>query len=192
MVPIINIATRSVNGGNIMKLKGKDATSFYLTTGVLYVEISGTTKGFPKSAFAPATPPKAINYTFVREGFDPVSIKKQTENLVKTIIDRQNWLYSVRFNLPDVENGGQVIAVFSAEQLKGSFWRTVKSVGFITIISLILIAIIASFSGRQITRPIFQTTRHIRQISESLDLTDRVDISTGNEVGEMAASFNIF
>ncbi len=44
MVPIINIATRSVNGGNIMKLKGKDATSFYLTTGVLYVEISGTTK----------------------------------------------------------------------------------------------------------------------------------------------------
>lgn len=191
LVPIINVATRGVNGGNMLKLKGKDATSFYQTSGVLYLQISGTTKAFPKSAFAAARPPSPIAYNYVREGVNETEMQNLVKGIKTTQIDEKSWFYIVTQKLPDVENGGQIVAVFSAQQLQGSFWRIVKSVGLIGVIILAITILLAIFIGRWITRPIVETSRSIKNISESLDLTSRVDISAMNEVGETAEAFNL-
>ena len=44
--------------------------------------------------------------------------------------------------------------------------------------------------GRWITRPIVKTSARIKEISESLDLSTRVDVAADNEVGMIARSFN--
>ena len=49
--PIMNLATRGINGGNEMKLRGQDAQFMYASSGVLYLQISGTSKSSPKTPF---------------------------------------------------------------------------------------------------------------------------------------------
>ena len=45
--PIVNLATRSVNGANKMKLRNKDAQSLYASSGLLYLKIEGMSKASP-------------------------------------------------------------------------------------------------------------------------------------------------
>lgn len=54
--PLINLATRSVNGANVMKLGNRDAQALYESAGALYLAIEGTTQGSPKTAFSDAIP----------------------------------------------------------------------------------------------------------------------------------------
>ncbi len=105
-------------------------------------------------------------------------------------IDYDNWLYVIRQPLPEVVNGGEVVAVFSAERLHGLVWRTVKNVAMVSVVVLILTILIAVMLGRWISRPVIITSKRIQQISETLDLNERVEISSKSEIGETAGAFN--
>ncbi len=190
MHPIANLATRGINGSNVMKLRSKDAQALYKASGLKYLRISGLSKAMPASAFAAAQPPKMIEYSFVGENEDEARLKALASGVTDQAIDEQNWLLTIRQNLPEVENGGEVVAVFSARALEGSVLRTIKLVLFVALPVLFITVLIAVFLGRWISRPIVATSQQIAAISETLDLTSRVDISANNEVGDTAKAFN--
>ncbi len=189
--PILALATRGVDGGNLMKLRGKDATSLYKASEILYLDISGTSRGTPKSAFSKALPPKPIRHTYLAEGVDKKLVDETLGRLSDAGgVDETNWLYVVRAPLPDVKNGGQITAVFSAETLKGVVWRTLKSVALVSLLMLVAVSLTALLIGRYLSRPVAAIASGIRDISESLDLSRRVDVDSGNEIGDTAKAFN--
>lgn len=68
----------------------------------------------------------------------------------------------------------------------------VVSIG-VTVFAVILCLAIAYHSARSITAPMLATVRVLRNIAEGEgDLTQRVDQSTGDELGEMGRWFNTF
>lgn len=190
MHPIANLATRGVNGANAMKLRGKDAQALYRASGLKYLHISGMSKAMPASAFASAQPPKAIEYSFVGKNEDETMLKSLAAGVTEQMLDEQNWLLVLRQKLEDVDNGGEIVAVFSAHELEGSVQRTIKLVLWVALPVLFITLLIAVFLGRWISRQIVATSQQITEISETLDLTKRVDISANNEVGDIAKAFN--
>ena len=191
MRPIVALATRGVDGGNLMKLRGKDATSLYRASGMLYLDIQGTSRGTPKSAFSKALPPKPIRHTYIADGVDREAVEQSIARLGGDGgLDEQNWFYVVRAPLPEVKNGGEVVAVFPAGEMKGAVWRTLKSVALVSLLVLIGVVVTAVLIGRHVSRPVAAVAGGIRQISEDLDLSRRIPVDSGNEIGEMAKAFN--
>ncbi len=190
MRPVKNLASLGINGGNIMKLKSTDATSLYSSSEVLYLDVNGTSQGSPKTAFSAALPPQPISYQYVAEGVDEQTIEALLADTSNVGVIEQQWLYVIRSDLPDVVNGGQIVAVFSAEQLKGSIARTLKSVSMISAVIFIVTVLGAHFVGLLITRPIIRVSKGIGEISKSLDLSKRVNDKCRNEVGDTARTFN--
>jgi methyl-accepting chemotaxis protein len=69
---------------------------------------------------------------------------------------------------------------------------TIASLGM-TILAVVLSLVIAYHTARSITRPMLATVSVLRNIAEGEgDLTQRVDQSTGDELGEMGRWFNTF
>ncbi|MCF6280955.1 MAG: methyl-accepting chemotaxis protein [Candidatus Polarisedimenticolaceae bacterium] len=190
MHPIANLATRGINGGNVMKLRGADAQALYKSSGLKYLSIDGMSKAMPKTAFAGAMPPKPVTYSFIGENEDAAKLKSMAATTDALSIDEERWLLIVHQKLPDVVNGGKVVAIFSARALEGSVMRTIKSVLFVALPVLLITVLFAVFLGRLISRPIVSTSQQITEISETLNLTSRVDISASNEVGDIAKAFN--
>ncbi len=190
MHPVESLATRGINGGNVMKLRGADAQALYKASNLKYLSITGMSKAMPATAFSGAMPPKKITYSFVGESENSAQLKSLSDSVDHLLIDEENWLLVVRQKLPNVENGGEVVAVFSALALKGSVIRTIKSVLYVALPMLVVTALFATFLGRWLSSPIVSTSHQITEISETLDLTARVDISASNEVGDIAKAFN--
>lgn len=188
--PIINLATRSVNGANLMKLKNKDAQSLYNSTGLLFLEIKGTSEKTPKTTFSAEQPPRPIQYEFIAEGVDRDAIRSEANKADASVINENTWWYIVKQPLTEVPNGGEITAIFSAEHLAGSVMRTIMAVAPVGAVMTAIALILAMFIGRFITRPITTTTNQITKISEQLDLSQRVEIKVSNEMGDMAKSFN--
>jgi len=191
MRPILALAIRGVNGGNIMKLRGKDALSLYEASGILYLDIDGVSQGTPKSAFSKALPPRPVHYTYLAEAANEQMIKESLAAISDSDgIDETNWSYVVRTSLPEVKNGAQVTAVFSALALKGAVWRTLKSIALVSVLVLVGITLSALMIGRYVSRPVAAIASGIQEISENLDLSRRVNIDAGNEIGDTAKAFN--
>jgi len=190
MLPVESLATRGINGGNVMKLRGADAQALYKASNLKYLSISGMSKAMPATAFSGAMPPKPITYSFVGENGNGAKLKRLSDSVDHLLIDEEDWLLVVRQKLPGVENGGEVVAVFSALVLKGSVMRTIKSVLYVALPVLVITVLFALFLGRWLSGPIISTSRQITEISETLNLTNRVDISANNEVGDIAQAFN--
>ncbi|MCB1850630.1 MAG: methyl-accepting chemotaxis protein, partial [Gammaproteobacteria bacterium] len=189
--PIANLATRSVNGGNLMKLRSSDSMDLYLSSDVRYLLIEGVSKGSPKTAFSAALPPRPIAYEFAAEGVDASAMRRRFGDLDGKRVDSESWLYAVATTLPEVTNGGRMIAVFPADSLQGAVVRTVKSVAATSLVMLLIMLLAAFVLGRLISRPVIAIATQIREVSDSLDLSRRVDVRRKNEVGEMAAAFNL-
>ncbi len=190
MLPIASLATRGVNGGNVMKLRSADAQALYKSSGLKYLSINGMSKAMPANAFSKAMPPKVVDYSYVAVNENGSQLKSIAGSVDELLIDEENWLLVVRQKLPEVVNGGEVVAVFSALELKGSVQRTIKSVLLVALPVLAITVLIAVLLGRFISRPIVATSQQIMSLSETLDMTRRVDISASNEVGDIAKSFN--
>ncbi len=190
MQPIIGLATRGVSGNNILKLRGKDAQAIYQSSGVLYLKISGTSLGKPKNAFSKALPPTPISYEYVANGTNLDQIKAVAAGVEQSQFNDEQWRYIAYSDLKDVKNGGQIVAVFSSESLRGSVLRTLKSVGLVSLIVFLITLVCAVFFGRLISRPVVAISAEIKGISDSLDLSRRVSVKMRNEVGDTAQAFN--
>ncbi len=190
--PLQGLATKGVDGGNIMKLRNKDALALYENSSLLYLKIDGVSRGSPKTAFSAALPPKPISYEYGAPDQDLQLLKGLAAQTEDRRIDETHWLYIVRKKLPEVRNGGEIVAVFSAGVLKDIIWKTLESVLLSSLLVLILTSVIAIFTGRWISRPIVDISQQIQDTSDSLDLQKKVNVQVRNEVGAMGSAFNGF
>lgn len=193
--PIVNLATRSVNGANIMKLKNKDAVSLYSTTGLLYLDIHGMSKATPASAFSSAQDPREINYQYTSnqdvDYQDSISAFMADSNDI--LIDTEQFLLFIKSDLLDVKNGGRVLAVFSAESMKGISSKIIQGIALPIIVVFIFAFFIALFLGRRVSKPISEASQQISEISQSLNISQRVQSSSSMvEINDMVSTFNHF
>lgn len=193
--PIVNLATRSVNGANKMKLRNKDAQSLYASSGLLYLKIEGMSKASPASAFAKAQPPRAMEYEYRAEtgAVQQASIDELLASTHKQFIDTEDYLFLSRSPLDEVENGAQITAVFSALSLEGIQRHILKEMAWPVLVVTVLAAICALLIGRHISKPISDASRQISHISHTLDMGLRVESSSPViEINGMVLTFNKF
>lgn len=188
MQSVVSRASRGVDGGNIMVLSKSDATSLYEASKILYMTVSGTSAGAPKTDWSDAIPPQPINYEFIADEVDTERVKAAALSGEKGLIEG-DMLFVV--NLPlETKNGGEVTAVFSAEQLRGLEWRVAQHVGIRALCVLFVAFVLANVIGRRVAGPIESISNQINEITNNSDLTVRVETSKGHEIGQIAQSFN--
>jgi len=190
--PIANLAVRSVNGANKMKLRNKDALGLYESAGLLYLHIKGMSKASAATAFAAAQPPREIEYTYRLDKSDKriELILKQTD---EQFLDENNFVLLLNQDLSSIENGGKVTAVFSAKAMQGLRLKILQQMAIPIISILLFVMLVATFLGRWISKPIAETSQQISEISHSLNLHMQVSTSTPiNEINNIVITFNHF
>jgi methyl-accepting chemotaxis protein len=194
--PIANLATRSVNGANIMKLRNNDAESLYDSSGVLYLHIKGMSKATPATVFAEAQDPREIEYEYKEDNDLSINqglVKSFLDGQEETFIDIENFLLFIKLNLSEVENGAQIFAIFSAQSMKGLSLQILREMLFPIIAVFVFAFFIALFLGRRISKPISEASKQISSISQSLNISLRVkSTSSMTEINGMVSTFNHF
>ena len=197
--PIITLATRNIEGGNLMKLRNRDAQDLYKTNaGLLIANLKGTSAGTPKSDFSDAIPPSPIEYQYMKEGLDKAFVSRVVQKTDTALLnqkgfylDKKNFFLMVQVDL-GVTNGGMINAVFSAHELEGVWLDVLTDIGLVFFVILVGALVIGFLVGNWITSPVRQVANKVTEISKSLDLTSEVKVSAKNEIGELARWFNIF
>lgn len=193
--PIISLASRNIDGGNLMNLQNTGAQDLYRgNPDLLYLEMSGTSAGSPKTEFSAEIPPAPVKYTYVNASLPKEKAEEFMRDL-KTLgseesrVDKDEMVLLVQRSLP-IKNGGMVYAVFSAKTLSGIGMAVFArlSLVFFTILSISLIS--AYLVGNRLTRPILDVVRQITEFTQSLDMGLRVRVKARNEIGELSEWFN--
>jgi methyl-accepting chemotaxis protein len=188
--PISNLATRSINGANIMKLRNKDAENLYMSASPLYLHIQGMSKA--SAAFTGPQPSREVKYTYQLDKNNQ-RIKAAVESTQDIYIDEQQFLLTIKTALPDVENGGQITAIFSAENLQGLEWKILQKILVPMLAVLAFACIVALLIGQYISQPIVKISKQISQVSQSLDLNIKTFFQSGiAEIDQTADTFNHF
>ncbi|MBF0273958.1 MAG: methyl-accepting chemotaxis protein [Nitrospinae bacterium] len=195
LAPIITLATRNINGGNLMNLKNATAMDMYTTnSSLLYVHMTGVSKGTEQTSYMAAIPPKKLEYSYLKEGVDKNLInkvlKKASEATSKEhYLDKSSNMLFLTSEL-DIPNKGKIVAVFSADELSGVWFDILLAQLIPFLIVLVCSVFIAFYVGRRISTPIVSLSDQITDIAKTLDLTKKVEIEEGNEIHEVAVWFN--
>jgi len=89
--------------------------------------------------------------------------------------------------------GWSVAANMNKDEVLASVASLEKLIGFITLASIILAAVIIFFAASTITNPINKAVAGLKDIAQGEgDLTMRLAVTTRDEVGELATWFNTF
>lgn len=193
--PILSVAAKSVDGGNIMTLKNQSANDLYSSNSdLLYLKISGISAGSPKTDFSDAIPPSPIEWAYSKESVDTketINNSKSFERDMKdgSFLDNDHYLFYIKKDLP-ITNGGTVIAVYSAKVLDGAWLRVFGKVFFVLILIMISAAVLSMIVGNQITKPIRAVTDQITDISRTLNLGTTVKVAVRNEIETLVEHFN--
>ncbi len=188
--PIKNLASRGIDGANIMMLGDENANSLYASTGAIYLHIEGMSLEREKTVFSEAMPPQPIEFIYSKDGSDKLKLAEIADNATETYLDEENWFYIVKTPIEKVKNGGNITAIFSAEKLNGLGYQI-----FIDILTvsffIFLFCLIPVFILKRIL------INSLELISTSLssntnDLTKRLPDMGSNELGRICSSFNQF
>lgn len=187
--PILTLANKSVDGGNLMKLRNDDAQDLYkVNKSLLFLQISGTSAGSPASTFQDAVAPQPIEYSYSKKDIEDnheqhkkifASQKGEFVNL-----DDKGAILMVRQALT-IDNGGSVEAVFSASEMN-SIWKDVLNrvlnVALMLFGAGVFLALL--FSDLLISRPLSKIIQMVKRL-ESGNLTQRIGLKRKDEIGEM-------
>lgn len=192
--PILDLATRGVDGGNTMILSNAEAKALYQASKVLYLKVSGTSAGMDKSEFMEAIPPQKIEFEY-SSGKEGESRYKAAAASSQPGLLQDELLYVIKTPLGNVKNGGEIVAVFPADRLKGLEFEVARSVGLLTLLTVAAGMFFALIIGRRIAGSVTKVSEQIKQIGQTLNLTERVtlserDLALNHEAGQTAAAFN--
>lgn len=197
MQPIVTVAAKSVEGGNLMTLSNQAAKDLYISNSdLLYLKISGTSAGSPKTDFSDAIPPSPVEYTYAGDKVDQKELSSQikaAENNLKegSHIDKEHNLLFLKKEL-NITNGGTIVAIYSAKVLDGAWLRIFRKVFFVLIAVLFAAVALSMVIGKKITKPIIDVTEQITEITKTLNLGTTVKITVRNEIEALVNHFNEF
>lgn len=192
--PILDLTARGVDGGNTMILSNAEAKALYKASKILYLKVSGTSAGMAKSEFMEAIPPQKIEFEY-SAGKEGESRHKAAAAAPQSGLLQDELLYVIKTPLVNVKNGGEIVAVFPAGRLKGLEFEVAKSVGLLTLLTVAAGIFFALIIGRRIAGSVTKVSEQIKQIGQTLNLTERVtlsesDLALNREAGQAAAAFN--
>ncbi|MDR1956472.1 MAG: methyl-accepting chemotaxis protein, partial [Treponema sp.] len=99
--------------------------------------------------------------------------------------------YAVPFTIGQSPKPWTLMVGVSRNTVMAPVYRMVFTNLIIGLLTMLLVSAAGAFFARSISRPIAQTTKMLRAISEEEgDLTRRLDITSKDEIGEMARYFN--
>jgi methyl-accepting chemotaxis protein len=189
--PIVSLASRSIDGGNLMRLKNKNAQGLYrVNSELLYLKISGMSTGRPKTDFSAAVPPELIEYTYFKDDAAKENLKEAIEQGGKSdgklyILDKKRKVLHIRKEL-DIKNGGSVHGVFSTESLSGVWLKVLRKISFFATIVLALSVVIAGLVGDKIiASPLGKAVNMIGELERG-NLQTRLNMGGDDEIGLMA------
>ncbi|HNA29756.1 MAG TPA: HAMP domain-containing methyl-accepting chemotaxis protein [Thiobacillaceae bacterium] len=196
LLAVADLAGRGIEGGNQMILADGAATSLYQASTVAYLRISGTSAGQEKTAFTEAIPPQKISHEFIAKGADGPRLRQMADTVKGTGFNEDEFLFVARMPLPKVKNGGELVAVFPADQLRDIRATTLKEGALFTASIMTLAILLAWFIGSRIASPMSRLSSQIREIADNLNLgklvaLSRHDTAFNKEAGLMAQAFNI-
>ena len=193
--PIISLAARNIDGGNLMNLRNTGAQDMYKTNpDLLYLKIIGSSAGSPKTEYSEAIPSDTIEYAYINDTIPALEaseyVKKiQGMNVNETRVDKDGQVLLVQRPLP-IKNGGGVFAVFSAKKLDGIGFAVFKELLLVFLLILAVSLVLAFIAGSRLSKPMLQVVGQITEFTQSLDLNFRVNVNTRNEIGVLAKWFN--
>ena len=195
LAPVLELASRGVNGGNQMMLTDAAANALYAASGVRFLAFSGMSEGAEKTVFTEAIPPQKIAHEYVAKDADGVRLKASAVPLKESGFVESEYLYVIKTKLPSVKNGGEVTAVFSASALADLTKKTFLAGAPLVVAMMLLSLGLALFIGGRIARPITCLAKQVEGVAGSLDLTRNValtasDVALNREAGETASAFN--
>ena len=190
--PVNVLATSSVAGANLMKLKSNDAIEIYKISQALEIDIEGMSDEMAKTVFMPAQPPKRMRYNYksTEESYSRYVqlAKKSSEEVL--FLDN----YMVIKTKLGAKNGGTVIAVFSAKKVK-SLLSDLMIKFTLIITPLVLIAtLIGIYLSSKMAKDIIAVNDGLedffKYINHDSDSAELIDVDTTDEIGQMAQSIN--
>jgi len=190
--PMIPIAEISVAGANIMKLKSDEVTSIIKASRTLYIHIDGMSNETPKTFFAPAQPPRKIEFKKIDEKKINPKLAKEIEAQVISLKDGVKIIgsYLVAKKSINVKNGGYVVGIFDANNISSLSWNLfiilIETMLPVMILSGLIILIIAKIMLKNIS---FISNKLSDDVN---NLTKRFEIDSNDELGVMAKSMNGF
>ncbi|MDO8463680.1 MAG: methyl-accepting chemotaxis protein [Gallionella sp.] len=193
--PIISLASRNIDGGNLMNLQNTGAQDMYKTNpDLLYLKMIGSSAGSPKTEYSEAIPSGTIEYVYINDTIPALEaseyVKKiQGMDVNETRVDKDQQVLLVQRPLP-VKNGGGVFAVFSAKKLDGIGFEVFKELLLVFLIILTASLALAFVAGNRLSKPMLQVVEQITEFTQSLNMNFRVSVNTRNEIGKLAEWFN--
>ncbi len=193
--PIISLASRNIDGGNLMNLQNTGAQDLYKTNpDLLYLKMTGSSAGSPKTEYSEAIPPAVIEYAYVNETVPTAKageyIKKIQEMGLNSLkVDKNEQVLLVKRPLT-VKNGGEIFAVFSAKKLDGIGLEVFGELLLVFVLILAASFTLAFIAGNRLSKPMLQVVEEITEFTQSLNMNFRVSVNTRNEIGKLAEWFN--
>ena len=159
--PVAELAARGIDGGNQMILTDAGALALYKASRVRYLKVVGMSAGAEKTVFTEAIPPQKIEHEYVAEGVDAASLRHAAQAARETGFDDTAYLFVLRDKLTGVKNGGEIVAVFSAEALKTLRWDIARQMAPLSLMIMVLSVILALLIGMRIAKPIVHLARQV-------------------------------
>jgi methyl-accepting chemotaxis protein len=194
--PVADLAARGIEGGNQMMLTDASAGALYQASKVLYLKASGMSAGAEKTAFTEAIPPQKVEFDFLGKGQDKAKLESTAAKMAESGFADGEYLYVVKQKLPGVKNGAEMVAVFSAEQLRSLTLDTLKRLAPLSLAVMALSVVLAYILGMRIAKPMSRLASQVEEVANSLDLTRPVHLSDAEimlnkEAGVTAKDFNL-
>ena len=191
---VADLAGRGVEGGNRMMLADASALSSYKAARVKYLKVSGMSAAQEKTLLTEEIPPQKVDYEYLAPGEDAARLKT-AGNLGVTGFVAADFLFVVRMKLPHVKNGGELVAVFPADELRGMELQVATAILPFFLSIVVFSAAVAYFVGRRIASPVTSFSAQLKSVAQSLDLRQRVtlspaDVAFNAEAGVTALAFN--
>lgn len=193
--PIVSLASRNIDGGNLMNLQNTGAVDLYKTNpDLLYLKMTGSSAGSPKTEYSEEIPPSLVEHTYINDTVPAAKAEeyaRKTQDVAadETRLDHDEQVLLIRQALP-IKNGGTVYAVFSAKKLDGIGFDVFKRLLLVFMVILGVSFAIAFMVGNRLSNPILQVVEQITAFTQSLNLSLRVNVNAKNEIGELAGWFN--
>ncbi len=193
LAPIAVLATTSVSGGNIMRLKNRDAQLLYNTTKALYISIKGVSNA--KEVFGTKQPPKTVEYTYVRQQGDSIA-QESAAALVRAMPSGQeryftsDYTYLVIKKHLNISNGGEVYAIFDSSRLSELRGNIISSLLKILLPIMTVFQILAFVLSTKILEPLIRTQKTVDDMAQARDLSRSIKSVNILEINAINKSFN--
>jgi methyl-accepting chemotaxis protein len=132
------------------------------------------------------------------EVYDAALVSAETKEIaIATELTTDAWGTFLSGYLPYFDNNGDLVCILGVDieagYIKKLQFNTIFSFIAGVVLTLVLAGLISVFIARSITRPVRATAMALKEISEGQgNLTHRLPVTTADEVGVMAESYNQF